>query len=245
MSRVEAPQQQLGGGRRRTGMERFAAETLSFVVQTSFAQAAAMHLFDEGSQRVWLGSRGIPEGFRSSYYNEGMWQIDPLASTRARGGKFPLTGLQSAEAAYDCSSVTRYRSFLSSFGILDTAEIVFIEGGEPIGGMSLMWTRDSNGSCARGGRVASLRRYLELGFTTAMDDTPIGWRKRLARDAGLTPREVQVVELVGSGHTNQEVAEELNVSVTTVKSHLLHIFQKMDVPNRAGLVQRVLTRPAR
>lgn len=245
MSRGEAPQQQLAGGRRQTGMEQFAAETLSFVVQTSFAQAAAMHLFDECSQRIWLGSRGFPDGFRPSYYNEGMWQIDPLANTRARGGKSLLTGLQSAEAGYDCSRVTRYRSFLSSFGITDTAEIVFIEGGEPIGGMSLVWTHCPDGSYAQRERVASLRRYLELGFTTAMDDTPIGWRKRLARDAGLTPREVQVVELVGAGCTNQQVAEELSVSITTVKSHLLHIFQKMDVPNRAGLVQRVLTRAAR
>ena len=221
-------------------MEEFAAETLNFVVQASFAQGATMHLFDEGAQRVWLGSRGIPGGFRPAYYNEGMWQIDPLANTRARGGKSALTGLQSAEAGCSGSSIVRYRTFLRSFGITDAAEIVFLGGGEPIGGMSLVWTECCDQSPQERARVASLRRYLELSFRNALGSTPIGWRKRLAREAGLTPREVAVVELVGAGCTNQEVAEELNVSVATIKSHLLHIFQKMEVPNRAGLVQRVL-----
>ncbi len=222
-------------------MEEFAVETLDFVVQASFAQGATMHLFDEGSQRVWLGSRGIPGGFRPAYYNERMWQIDPLANTRACGSKSALTELQAAEAGCNGSSIMRYRCFLRTFGIIDAAEIVFIGGGEPIGGMSLLWTDCPDESYQARERMASLRRYLELSFRNAMGNTPIGWRKRLAREAGLTPREVSVVELVGTGCTNQEVAEELNVSVATVKSHLLHIFQKMDVPNRAGLVQRVLT----
>lgn len=226
-------------------MEEFAAETLNFVVQTAFAQGATMHLFDEAAQRVWLGSRGIPGGFRPAYYDEGMWQIDPLANTRARGAKSALIALQSAEVGRDGSSIMRYRCFLRSFGIIDTAEIVFIGSDEPIGGMSLVWTQCLEESGRDRERVASLHRYLDLGFRIAMDDTPVGWRKRLARDAGLTPREVQVAELVGAGCTNQEVADELNVSLTTVKSHLLHIFQKMDVSNRAGLVQRVLTRASR
>src|SRR5579872_621329 len=175
MSQIQASQPR--GSRPRTGMEEFAVETLNFVVQASFAQGATMHLFDEGAQRVWLGSRGIPGGFRPAYYDEGMWQIDPLANTRARGSSAALIGLQSAEAACNGSSMVRYRCFLRAFGITDAAEIVFIGGGEPIGGMSLLWTNGPDESSQERERVASLRRYLELSFRNALGNTPIGWRK--------------------------------------------------------------------
>jgi DNA-binding CsgD family transcriptional regulator len=51
----------------------------------------------------------------------------------------------------------------------------------------------------------------------------------------LTPSERRVVELVAAGHSNQEIARKLFVSLATVKSHLVHVFQKLDVRSRAEL----------
>lgn len=52
----------------------------------------------------------------------------------------------------------------------------------------------------------------------------------------LTPREVEVLSLVGRGATNAEVAEELFISEVTVKSHLNHIFTKLGLRDRAAAV---------
>ena len=57
---------------------------------------------------------------------------------------------------------------------------------------------------------------------------PGGW-------ASLTPTESRVVELVAQGLTNPEVGERMFISRTTVKTHLAHIFRKLDVHNRAEL----------
>lgn len=57
----------------------------------------------------------------------------------------------------------------------------------------------------------------------------IGW-------ASLTPTELQVVEAVAAGCTNAQAAERLFVSPSTIKTHLAHIFRKLDVANRAALV---------
>ncbi|SDZ56334.1 response regulator transcription factor [Herbiconiux ginsengi] len=52
----------------------------------------------------------------------------------------------------------------------------------------------------------------------------------------LSGREIQVLELVAAGRSNTEVAEELFVSETTVKSHLAHIFSKLNVTSRTAAV---------
>jgi DNA-binding NarL/FixJ family response regulator len=52
----------------------------------------------------------------------------------------------------------------------------------------------------------------------------------------LSPREVQVLRLVAAGKTNREAAAALFVSETTVKTHLLHLYAKLDVRDRAAAV---------
>jgi DNA-binding NarL/FixJ family response regulator len=56
-----------------------------------------------------------------------------------------------------------------------------------------------------------------------------------AQDA-LTPRERAVLELIGRGHTNAEIAEALLISELTVKSHIGHIFTKLDLRDRAAAI---------
>jgi two-component system nitrate/nitrite response regulator NarL len=60
---------------------------------------------------------------------------------------------------------------------------------------------------------------------------------RRIRESGpeLTPRERQVVELVGQGLKNREIGSELGIRPGTVKVHLKHIFEKTGVRGRFGL----------
>jgi LuxR family maltose regulon positive regulatory protein len=54
----------------------------------------------------------------------------------------------------------------------------------------------------------------------------------------LTPREMQVLALLGRLLTNKEIAKELGVSPGTVKTHTLNIYQKLDVHRRQQAVAR-------
>jgi two-component system response regulator NreC len=57
-----------------------------------------------------------------------------------------------------------------------------------------------------------------------------------ASDHGLTEREVEVLRLIALGHTNNEIAEQLYLSVRTIESHRSHIQQKLGLTTRAELV---------
>jgi DNA-binding NarL/FixJ family response regulator len=50
--------------------------------------------------------------------------------------------------------------------------------------------------------------------------------------AGLTPRELEILELIGQGLTNQEIADRLFIEVGTVKNHVHSILHKLDVSSR-------------
>jgi two-component system response regulator DesR len=55
---------------------------------------------------------------------------------------------------------------------------------------------------------------------------------------GLSDRERDVLELMGSGATNPEIAEQLHLSKHTVKEHTSAVFRKLGVRNRTEAVQR-------
>lgn len=54
----------------------------------------------------------------------------------------------------------------------------------------------------------------------------------------LSPRESQVLKLVADGATNNAIAARLFISDATVKSHLVHIYTKLDVSSRTAAVAR-------
>lgn len=54
----------------------------------------------------------------------------------------------------------------------------------------------------------------------------------LSKPLDLTPREREVLEHIGAGHTNQEIADELFIELGTVKNHVHNILKKLNVSNR-------------
>jgi two-component system response regulator NreC len=58
----------------------------------------------------------------------------------------------------------------------------------------------------------------------------------------LSDRETQVLRLIALGHTNNEIADSLYLSVRTVESHRAHIQQKLGLTSRSDLVRYALGR---
>ena len=85
--------------------------------------------------------------------------------------------------------------------------------------------------------AAEGRTYLqpELGARLAAEpDTPT--------QDDLSERELEVLRLIALGHTNNEIAEQLYLSVRTVESHRAHIQQKLSMTTRSELVRYAIER---
>jgi NarL family two-component system response regulator LiaR len=54
----------------------------------------------------------------------------------------------------------------------------------------------------------------------------------------LRKRELEILELLAQGHSNQEIASKLFVSLSTVKTHLQNLFEKLDVKRRTQAVEK-------
>jgi DNA-binding CsgD family transcriptional regulator len=80
--------------------------------------------------------------------------------------------------------------------------------------------------------VAALRRSLDFDLSKQVG-LNIGRRPRGAGVAGgLSPREREVLELVGQGLSNEDIARALFISKSTVKVHVRHIFKKTGARSR-------------
>lgn len=73
---------------------------------------------------------------------------------------------------------------------------------------------------------ALMERVSELADMFANLETGV------VENAGLTARELEVLELLGKNMTNQEIADELVIEVGTVKNHVHSILNKLDVNSR-------------
>jgi DNA-binding NarL/FixJ family response regulator len=83
-------------------------------------------------------------------------------------------------------------------------------------------------------------------FSPAISDSIVAEGAPGERDAAagperrLTPREHQVLRLIGEGRTNNEIACALHVSVKTVERHRTNLMAKLDAHNLVGLMRVAL-----
>jgi two-component system, NarL family, response regulator NreC len=89
--------------------------------------------------------------------------------------------------------------------------------------------------------VASGNHYVHPALGARLVAAEADDRARAEEDP-LSEREHEILRLLALGHTNQEIASELYLSVRTVETHRAHIMQKLRISTRAELVRYALER---
>ncbi|HET9243858.1 MAG TPA: response regulator transcription factor [Gaiella sp.] len=88
--------------------------------------------------------------------------------------------------------------------------------------------------------VAAGERYVHPALGARLIEAAAAERKRAEVDP-LSEREREVLRLLALGHTNQEIAKMLFISVRTAETHRAHIMQKLGLASRAELVRYALS----
>ncbi|WP_194545147.1 response regulator transcription factor [Paenibacillus sp. JZ16] len=89
--------------------------------------------------------------------------------------------------------------------------------------------------------IRSIRSCLSGGLSLQEDVAAkvipklLGDKKAPVVDASITPRELSIMRLVGEGRSNREIADELGLSIGTIKNHVSQIMDKLDLRDRTQL----------
>lgn len=62
-------------------------------------------------------------------------------------------------------------------------------------------------------------------------------RRMTSPHSALSPRESEILEALATGATNREVAKRLFISESTVKTHLVHLYDKLGVDSRTAAIR--------
>jgi two-component system response regulator NreC len=87
--------------------------------------------------------------------------------------------------------------------------------------------------------VAAGERYVHPALGARLVVAAADERRR-AEDDPVSEGEREVLRLIALGHTNQEIAKTLYISVRTAETHRAHIMQKLRLSNRAELVRHAI-----
>ncbi|MDF5757112.1 LuxR family transcriptional regulator [Spongiactinospora sp. TRM90649] len=160
-----------------------------------------------------------------------------LARAHALRAGDPSTAARSAVEAAELLGDERR---IDSGRALLTAGLAYGEAGErETARERLREAADVFTACgARNLHAQTLREQRRLGVRVGT--TPRGSRQ--GTTLGLSPREMEIAELVSQGQTNQQIAEKLYLSVRTVETHLSRVFGKLGVSSRVGVVTALTRR---
>ena len=85
-----------------------------------------------------------------------------------------------------------------------------------------------------------LTRYITPPKISAVSGTEMSEQEvyKQVEKIGLTPREYEILRLVGQGYSNQEISAKLYISESTVKTHVSNVLMKLDAKRRTQAVQK-------
>jgi DNA-binding CsgD family transcriptional regulator len=165
-------------------------------------------------------------------------QADPFRNhMRARAGR--ATSLARAIALRDLRRSVYYADHLHRYELEDGVEIVLVDQRRIVGDLRIWRSR----SARRMGEheelmleliapsvLKALKKYSEARVASV--------RQAVARASGvrLSPRELEILELMRAGNTDKEIARALDISFWTVRTHISALLRKLGVRNRTEAV---------
>jgi DNA-binding NarL/FixJ family response regulator len=91
-------------------------------------------------------------------------------------------------------------------------------------------------------KVFEGEEYIDETIKKILLQESITGQRRSIFEIPLTKREQEILKLIAEGKSNQEIADQLFISLRTVETHRLNINQKLNVKNTAGLVKEAIRR---
>lgn len=222
--------------------DRLITETLEFLRQTFRVNAVMFYWIQPELDTVNDALLGVPDGLAEHYRRE-MRPFDPLLTSRLVEGGKTVAELHDEARAIPAGDCRRYLSFLEEYKVTGNLEFVFWTGEGPqrraFGGASLLGLEGDPPFTADFRSIDAIYRYVAFNLQSHERVRTEKRAQLLRNQVGLTAREYAVCEYVTVGASNQDIADCLGLTLSTVKSYMRQIFDKVGVDTRTALAARL------
>ena len=218
----------------------FIDETFRLLSGTLGASRLVFYSVDDNNNLHNFVCSRVPSEFLKIYIRE-MHAHDPLHVRQIKHEQSPVLKMNDAGRYSAESEVALYRQFLDVFHVSDTIELIFQRDSQIYAGICVMWTADdAKPSDTQFHLANTLHPYISFNLKAVFARSKAAEVQKANALLHLTQREAEVARLLCCGRTNADIAQCLGIGLATVKTHLIHIFDKAGVDNRAGLVSRMM-----
>ena len=143
-----------------------------------------------------------------------------------------ISCLSMTNAAHSKSSV--YTQFLSRFGMSDELTFLLSAEVEPVAVLSIFKSGQDTFQ-EMSADYDAFHRYVEFSFGFHPWVARVRRQHLLRTVYDLTPREIEIFKLIEEGASNADISEALNIALSTVKTHVVHILDKVGAGSRNQL----------
>ena len=212
----------------------YAKKTVSFLKDTTGSSAVVFTWHDSADAQPPHVQIGADELMISEYY-EKYAQKDPLRLDLLVKNYRSFETFSHAAETHDRDLMEQYQPFLRKYSLVDEIDFVFWAGGKAVASAALL-QKNTKDLKISPDNLREMQRYLQYTFSFIPAIKALDLREQLISRYRLTAKEQVVAALIISGESNKSIAEMTDVELATVKTHVLHIFQKLEVNSRSKAI---------
>lgn len=219
---------------------RFQQESLNLLERLITLDSSGFYLVGPDMRHSGVVLHNIDPAAERDYSRHYQYS-DPLHPRHFRQTDTCLVNIDEEVAEAELLASDYYQSFMKPMGHRHVTDMFFRRDGDIVAIMTML--RSAGTGPFTPDELAllrSLQPFLEYALNVTYMPERHRQRESIQARYGLTARELDVVEQVVSGASNKDIARDLALSLATVKTHLQHIFHKMDVSSRTALSARVV-----
>lgn len=203
-------------------------------------KSSAFYLVDPNMQHSGIVTHNLAKQDDKLYQTHYM-HMDPLNPTLHKNKHARVIDLDSTMSAQHIEQLAYYQDFLKPMGCRHVADMFFRSDGQLIAMITLLRSKEQGAFTDEELALLNhLHPFLEYSLNTAYLPGLLAERKTLIEKYQLTAREWDVLEGILAGNSNKMIAKDMRVAISTVKTHLKHIFKKTASGSRTELIARVI-----
>ncbi|KEA65230.1 Monoamine regulon transcriptional regulator [Marinobacterium lacunae] len=218
------------------GLYQFQEECLGLITGVLDVPKAISYLIDDKGKPVCYKVHQLQPSMHREYVTT-YHKYDPLHPTLFSDNNADVVKMSDLVSGHERSEHPYFQEFINPWGVRDIVELFLRLDNQLVAGFALFNLANQpeiDADYVR--RVNKLYQFMQFSLEQSIESPRNTQFDAFCSQHGLTNKERLVVELVTQGLPNKSIANSLDCSLATVKTHLQHIFQKLSINSKNELI---------